>query len=244
MDSNRDDERPELESPIVQGLGQAVPQIDQPAELRARVLNSIGADSRVQQDPAYLRSAGLPGPAERAGSSMWWLATAAALALAAGMTIYTVQLRGRIAVLEGELREARIQADASQRQVADIQRTAASAQSAVAVLSAPDVARVDLAGQPAAPQASGRAFWSRSRGVVFSASNLPQLPAGRTYQLWVVTATAPISAGLLKPDLQGGVSEIFATPANIPAPVAIAVTIEPEGGVPAPTGDKYLVGAL
>jgi anti-sigma-K factor RskA len=80
--------------------------------------------------------------------------------------------------------------------------------------------------------------------MVFTASNLPALPPGRTYQLWVVTAQAPLSAGLLAPDAQGGVSETFSTPPDIPQPVAIAVTIEPAGGVPAPTGDKYLVGTL
>ena len=92
--------------------------------------------------------------------------------------------------------------------------------------------------------ASARAFWSRSRGMVFTGTNLPPLPPGRTYQLWVVTAQAPISAGLLTPDAQGGVSGTFATPVDIPTPVAMAVTIEPAGGVPAPTGDKYLVGTL
>ena len=29
---------------------------------------------------------------------------------------------------------------------------------------------------------------------------------------------------------------------DLPKPVAMAVTLEPEGGVPAPTGEKYLVG--
>ena len=108
---------------------------------------------------------------------------------------------------------------------------------------APDLARIDLAGQPAAPQASARAFWSRSRGLVFTASNLPAPPAGRTYQLWILTAQpAPVSAGLLKPDANGRVNAVFETPADLPKPTAMAVTIEPDGGVPAPTGDKYLVG--
>jgi hypothetical protein len=40
------------------------------------------------------------------------------------------------------------------------------------------------------------------------------------------------------------VNETFNTPPDIPQPVALAVTIEPAGGVPAPTGEKYLVGAL
>jgi hypothetical protein len=32
------------------------------------------------------------------------------------------------------------------------------------------------------------------------------------------------------------------TPTDIPKPIGMAVTLEPEGGVPSPTGDKYLVG--
>jgi anti-sigma-K factor RskA len=117
------------------------------------------------------------------------------------------------------------------------------AQLRMAVLTAPDLARVDLAGQTPAPRASGRAFWSRTRGLVFAASALPALPPGRTYQLWVVTAQQPISAGLVRPDDTGAVTAFFATPPDIPPPVAMAVTIEPEGGVTAPTGDKYLIGA-
>jgi len=230
-DPTRDDTRPELEPPILVGLGQAVPQVDPPPELRARVLAAavsppVGLPSRSPQR--------LPA----------WLATAASLALAAGLTIYAAQLRSRITTLEGELRETRARAEATQQQMTDAQRTASGAQNAVAVLTAPDVARVDLAGQPVAPGASARAFWSRSRGMVFTASNLPPLPAGRTYQLWVVTAQAPISAGFLEPDARGSVSETFSTPQDLPQPVAMAVTIEPAGGVPAPTGEKYLVGVL
>ena len=228
----KDDERPELEPPILQGLAQAVPQVDPPHELRARLLRSISSTS-----PASTFTSPRP--------VAWWLATAASLALVAGLTIYTAQLRTRITGLESELRDTRARADAAQQLMIVAQRTATGAQTAMAILTAPDVARVDLAGQqPVSPSASARAFWSRSRGMVFNASNLPPLPAGRTYQLWVVTAQAPISAGLLTPDIQGSVSEVFNTPPDIPQPIAMAVTIEPAGGVPAPTGDKYLVGTL
>ena len=229
MQSTTEDDRPELESPILQGLGQAVPQVDPSPELRARVLSVASAKA-----PASPRSLQAYIP---------WLAAAASLVLSVGLTIYAGQLRSRINTLEGELREARERADASERLMADAQRAATGAQASVAVLTAPDVARVDLAGQPIAPNASARAFWSRSRGMVFTASNLPPLPAGRTYQLWVVTAKAPISAGLLTPDAAGNVSDTFNTQPDL-QPVAIAVTIEPAGGLPAPTGDMYLVGKV
>ena len=104
--------------------------------------------------------------------------------------------------------------------------------------------RVELAGQPVAPRAFARAFWSRSRGLVFTASNLPPLASGRTYQLWIVNGQTPVGAGLLKPDADGIVHAVFTTPSDLAKAVAIAVTIEPDGGVPAPTGDKYLVGLV
>jgi Anti-sigma-K factor rskA len=135
-------------------------------------------------------------------------------------------------------------ADASERQMADARRVATDAESRVALLAAPDLRRVDLAGQKVAPQASGRGYWSRSRGLMFTASNLPPLPAGRTYQLWVLTAqTPPISNGwLIRPDASGRVTAVFDTPVDLPRPTAMAVTIEPAAGVAAPTGDMYLVG--
>jgi anti-sigma-K factor RskA len=152
-----------------------------------------------------------------------WLAAAAVLALATALGAYAVGLRARVADLEARLR---------------------SVTAPLAVLSAPDVARIDLVGQPTAPRAAARAFWSRSHGLVLAASNLPAPPPGRTYQLWVLTAQpTAISAGLLKPDETGSVTVVFNTPPDIPEPIAMAVTDEPEGGVPAPTGQKVLVGS-
>jgi hypothetical protein len=217
---------------MLQGLGQAVPQVDPPIALRARVLASGPGAPNVRPSPAR--------------SAVWLLATAASLVLAAGLGIYTLQLRGRIGTLENDLRDARARAATAEQRALDAQQAVAGTRIALAVLTSPDVARIDLAGQaPVAPGASARAFWSRSRGMVFTASNLPQLPPGRVYQLWVLTAqAAPISAGLLTPDAQGSVNETFNTPSDIPQPVALAVTIERAGGVQSPTGDKYLVGTV
>jgi len=171
------------------------------------------------------------------------MAVAASIALAAVLGGYSLQLRGRVATLQSRLRDATLRAEAGERQMADVRRTAADAQSSLLVLAAPDLARIDLAGQPAAPTATARAFWSRTRGLVFTASNLPPPPPGRAYQLWVLTAQpAPISAGMLTLDANGRVNARFDTPPDLPRPVAMAVTLEPEGGVPSPTGDKYLVG--
>ena len=154
--------------------------------------------------------------------SMTWLPLAAAVVVAAGAALYAVRVHQQVTELQGQLVQA---------------------QSATSVLAAPDLARIDLQGQMVAPDARARALWSRTRGLVFSAANLPALPAGKVYQVWVVTAQAPVSAGFLVPDDSGGGTAYYMTPPDIGAPVAVAVTLEPAGGVPAPTGDRYLVGA-
>ncbi len=219
-------------SPVAHALAYAAPQHEPPASLRARVLRSVtGAAPAVPRLDA------------RATSVLPWLAAAASLVLAATLGVYAAGLRARIVALELRLQEAAERAAAGERQLADLRRAAVDAGSQLAVLAAPDLQRIDLAGKGPAPQASARAFWSRSRGLVFTASNLPSAPAGKTYQVWVLTKQpAPISAGLFKPDRQGRAAAVFDTPVDLPQPTGMAVTIEPEGGVPAPTGAMYLVG--
>jgi anti-sigma-K factor RskA len=150
-----------------------------------------------------------------------WLPLAATIVIAIGAGVYVLRL---------------------QRQMGELQARFDQAQATTAVLAAPDLARIDLQGQPAAPDARARALWSRSRGLVFTAANLPPAPEGKAYQVWVVTAQAPISAGLLTQDSSGVATQYYMTPADIAPPVAVAVTLEPAGGVPAPTGERYLVG--
>jgi anti-sigma-K factor RskA len=223
-------------SPVTDALAHAAPQHDPPPALRARVLRSITGSP--------VKAAPVPRPVPtRSSAALPWLAAAASLILAVALGMYAANLRARIGALELRLQDATERAAAGERQLADVKRVSVEAQSQIAILVAPDLQRIDLQGQSPAPKASARAFWSRSRGLVFTASNLPTVPPGKTYQLWVLTKQpAPISAGLFKPDPQGRVAAMFETPPDLPQPIGMAVTIEPDGGVPSPTGDKYLVG--
>jgi anti-sigma-K factor RskA len=225
---------------VVGELAHAAPPVDPPVFLRERVLARL---LRPLRQPAA--KSAVTAMAVRSAFAQGLLA-AALLALAVGSGVYAAQLRGRVAALEQRLRDITSRADTSERQLAAVRQTAAEAQRVVAVLVSSDLVRVELAGQPPAPQASAHAFWSRSRGLMFTASNLPPLPAGRTYQLWIVTPKAPVSAGLLKPGARGDFQAVFASPRDVGvgAVAALAVTIEPDGGVPAPTGEKYLVGLV
>jgi anti-sigma-K factor RskA len=228
-------------------LALAAPPASPSSRVRERLLASLPGHER-RAAHASGRVAAAPDGRDRLPPSSPalapWLAMAATAVLAVGLALYAAQLRQRINTLETRLREATLRAEASDRQMAEARHAAADAQSTVMVLAAPDLTRVDLAGQPVAPSARARAFWSRSRGLVFTASDLPPLPAGRVYQLWIVGQGAPVSAGLLTPDADGRAYGLFDAAQTVQKPVAFAVTIEPAGGAPAPTGDKYLVGAI
>jgi anti-sigma-K factor RskA len=199
--------------PVVGALATAVPQVTPRAEIRDRILDAR-AEAGLKALPSKVHDRKPP-------AALIWLPLAAAVIIAVGASIYAARL---------------------QRQLGELQARFDQEQAMTAVLTAPDLARIDLEGQSPAPDARARALWSRSRGLVFTAANLPPAPAGKAYQVWVVTAQAPISAGLLTPDSSGIGTQYYMTPADIAPPVAVAVTLEPAGGVPAPTGERYLVG--
>jgi anti-sigma-K factor RskA len=199
-----------------------------PAHIRARVMAATRTDAR-------------PTGAKAITPPTWLLVAASvALVLVSG---YAALLRARIAVLEADLQSARARTSAVEYQVADLRRAVSATSRVTDILSAPDLARIDLSGQPPADGATGRAYWSRSRGLIFTATNLPPLAPDRVYQLWMVTAQSKISAGLLSIDRAGRGTAVADTPPDL-QPVAVAVTLEPAGGVPAPTGAIYLVGTL
>lgn len=216
---------------VAAALAHTVAPVDPPAALRARVLQAATAAAPT---PSSVRP-------NRAGVFPWWLAAAASIAaIVSGLGWWNAA--DRLARTERELQAARQTLAAAQSRVADAQSVADRLTRELSVLSAPDVVRVDLKGQPAAPAATGRVYWSRSRGATFTAANLPPLDAGRVYQLWFVTAGAPVSAALVIPDPAGRSETVLPSPAGI-EPTAFALTVEPAGGSPGPTGAMLLVGA-
>jgi anti-sigma-K factor RskA len=222
---------------VTTAMAQAVPQEAPSPQLREKILSAAAA----------ARLPVVPVPVEahaQARSSVIgpWLAMAASIAVAVALGAYSLSLRNRVIDLEAQLQEAEQRVAESELKMASVVRASAVAESRLAVLTAPDMTRVLLEGQPPAPQASGRAFWSRSRGLLFTASGVPAAPPGKTYQLWLVAANIPISAGLITPDPDGNMTALFPSPDLQPQAVVVAMTLEPQGGVPSPTGDKYLVG--
>jgi len=130
------------------------------------------------------------------------------------------------------------------RKIAEAEQTARNAQTVSDVLAAPDLVRFNVTSGATTPRAYAQMLWSRSRGLVFSGSRVPAAPAGTTYQAWLLTATEPVSAGLFVPDQAGRVMMVNQDPPRVPRPVTgVAVTLEPTGGRPAPSGPTLLARA-
>ena len=92
-------------------------------------------------------------------------------------------------------------------------------------------------------QPMGRMFWDQATDRwTFTAHHLPMPAKGRTYQLWLVVAGQKVSVGTYLPSA-GGDAEVRQTFAVKPGTLqAVAVTDEPTGGMPQPTGPMVVLG--
>jgi anti-sigma-K factor RskA len=91
----------------------------------------------------------------------------------------------------------------------------------------------------------GHALIAGSSQLVFYASQLPALPANRVYQLWLIRSRgqAIASAGIFQPDSAHRATVQLSDPALLTNLTTLAVTDEPAGGSPQPTGNKWLIGS-
>lgn len=227
--------------------------------IRARLLARTAAD-RASSDPhaaiaPALRADSAAAPARddvtairpalrsrRGFSPAAWMAMAAGMVAVLGIGAFLRASQEREA-----LREALIAARAAngtQLAALDSLRTAvASRDRMLASLTGPQVAVMKLA-STGATAPSGMMFWDQRHGAwTFVAHQVPMPKTGRTYQLWLVTPSAKISAGTFmpKPDGEVMMQANYAMPKDSLA--AVAVTDEPMGGSTQPTTQPFLLAS-
>lgn len=94
------------------------------------------------------------------------------------------------------------------------------------------------------PQAVAVSLWRQERQEgLLVVENMPALPPGRDYQLWVIDPNQkiPVSAGVFKVDAEGKVRLEFKPAHNVQSAYKFAVTVEKEGGAMVPTLDQMVV---
>jgi len=125
---------------------------------------------------------------------------------------------------------------------AEVAQDESSMQTMSQVTAAPDSAMITLLQQPGGPPGQAHVMYNARMGMGVYAGQLAPAPAGKSYQLWLVTATGTkVSAGLVNVNQQAA-SVIMHLAPGLTAKT-FAVTLEPEGGMPQPTGPMVLVGA-
>ncbi len=115
----------------------------------------------------------------------------------------------------------------------------------LSVLQARRVDMVIMNGLEISPQGYGKIIWDPERKVaILQISNLPIVPKDKDYQLWVIRDKKPVSAGVfaITSEKDGFFKITPLVETDLKRINAFAVTLEPKGGVPQPTGKMYLLG--
>jgi len=227
-------------------------------------LARTAADLRVAP-PAHVRRellsrvGGTPRP-RRVGLVVGW---AASIALAAGIAAvvtsgwmsrrYEIRLadmareaaalRGQLAEQVRTVADLRRQVDEQEHALTLVRAEAAEQGRTLALLSDPETRLVSLVGLKPSPGARGRVIWNPGAGGLLVASQLPPVPEGKVYELWAIAAGKPLPAGLFTVDAEGRGRVRVAPIAGVTAVDVFAVTLEPAGGVPSPTGEMYLASS-
>jgi anti-sigma-K factor RskA len=157
-----------------------------------------------------------------------------------------------VETLQAELAKRGETLEAEQRERQRIERVVAALQGELSerdatlrLLSAPQVRLVRLAGLAPSPSANAHLLWNpAARAGVLLTSGLRPIPPNRVYELWAIAGNEPVPAGIFAVDEAG-----YAFLRLPPLPRTkrfdkFAVTLEPAGGVPKPTGPMHLLGSL
>lgn len=204
------------------------------AEMRQRFVQSIASETH----PNSTSKSAVPVSIDRSSrfskaGRIGWVAAAVLLIVAGGLSYEVSLLRSRLHDRD--------------RRIASLQASRSRAEQLAQLLAAPTAQRVLLTAPktPAAP--NGRVVYLPSQGeLMLQANNLAPVPAGKTYELWVIPAdgSAPIPAGLFWPDKAGNGSVVLPPIPQGVSAKAFGVTLEDAAGSKTPTAPILLAGSV
>lgn len=211
-------------------LALAAPQEAAPTGARAKLLDRIRTGNAAPGETAVpVRSR----PA--AAASRWWnniWAPAAAVLAIATILLWITDRR-----IDDQLHEL-------QQQVATYQSQTQHMQELASMLAAQDTKTAALEPTKQISKGWGRVKYNSRMGMVCYTGDLPAPPPHKEYQMWIVPEMgSPISAGTFLPaSFNDGRMCMAKMPEGVSCK-SFAVTIEPMGGMPHPTGPMVLAGS-
>lgn len=211
------EEKSQVEQHLARGCETCQASLREALAVNALVMASV----KQVAPPSGLKRRVLAGFGVERGRWGWLGAFAAAL-----MAVVAVWLSVEERHREGELAEAR-------RQVIAVTGERDQLNRAFNFLNQPETKQVNFgSGQQQPPR--GNVFINPRLGVLLIASNLPALPSGKTFEMWVVPSKngAPHPAGLFQATQGTGMNIL---PGAVDSLYAVAVSIEPEAGAQTPS---------
>lgn len=224
-------EQARRQAEVTAGLASAFPQLEPPAQIRARLLKQVQRE-RGRAEPVGWLGRLLAAPALAASA-----AVAVVLLLAASVTLGALSL-ARASELAEENAALAAQLD-STRELLRQQRSLSY------LIAAPGTRTVVLAATEKKPGAYGMMMVNekRERGILVVAG-LDQLPPDRVYQAWLIRDGQRTSAAVFRVDESGWGMVTLRPDERLDTFDSIGVTEEPAPGVPSPTTDRLLGGQL
>jgi anti-sigma-K factor RskA len=233
----------------------STPSIEPPPALRSSLLASIRAakaetlssseakrrrdsvaDAAGQISPAATNVIALPERTRTRWNVAQKFGALAASLFFAAVVIALVMLWSRNQAMQAELARSNRDLQATQEQLRHEQEKSS-------MFASPETKVATLTGTPMAPDAHARLAYNNQGSAMLIADKLPPAPAGKDYQIWFIADGKPMPGGVFKPDAAGHVEMQDRIPAAARGAAAFAITLEPQGGTSAPTGEKYLLSA-
>lgn len=224
---------------LVASIPEALPNVAPSGDLKQRLL------ARLDHEPARSGVVEFPVPEHALSPARqrkvswlpWACAVAAGIALIVSLSNASRLHRGLAEQQEKLLQQI--------EQLKVLKKLLEDEKEVTQLLSKPETRVTMLAGTPSSPRSRGKVIWSaQEKKAIFYASNLAAVPAGKTYQLWIIASGKPFDAGVFSVDAQGSAFVKVASLSEADKAQKFAVTLEPAGGVPQPTGEMHLLGSL
>jgi cell division protein FtsL len=201
--------------------------------LKENILGSLPAKNVPQQT----KITGMKNTAERR-SSFNRLAMAASWVLVILLVGLSAYLYNSNANLNKDIAALDQKVSGAQNKVDELNTKLASLDTYRRLKNDATMTAVKLASTKPGIEQQAEVFWNKHTGDLYiDFSALPQTAAGKQYQLWFIRDGKPIDAGVI--NLSD--AAIIQKMKNCPGAQTFAITIEKEGGSPAPTLDQMVV---
>jgi len=195
-------------------------------QVRDRILNSISSEKK------------------EANIIPLWVYRAAAAVLLIGMITFAFNNLQ----LSDSVRDLTVSVEEKQSRIFQLENELERKTELLSILESREVSLILMAGLDVNPEGYGKIIWDpENEQALLQIANLPAPPDDKDYQLWFIKESqSPISAGVFNferpsTDLFFKIEQLSEQPS--PVANAFAITMEPKGGMPQPTGDMFLLGS-